>query len=112
MKDIIHLKYTLPHTDECKHLIYKIIFQAIRDFFNLKHSALLQDQFDYNTACEFLFDDTYTIDYGGTDKSFKDLLDILDMDIVWLREKIIAEKNIRLVKLRTWVFNEKNINDF
>jgi hypothetical protein len=51
------------------------------------------DQFHYQTAVSFLFDDDYRIRYGTEEKSFADLLDILEIDdIDFARERIRKEK--------------------
>jgi hypothetical protein len=91
----------LPHIDECRHLILKIIEQAIRDYLALENSSIPTDQYYYEIACQFIFDDEYLIDYGGTDKSFRELLDILKIDIDWLRERIIRLKNSRIKEQST-----------
>jgi len=86
----------LPHIDECRHLILKIVEQAVRDFLSLSSSSAPIERKYYETACDFLFDDNYRIDYGGVDKSLRDLLDILDYDVEWFRERIVKLKDKRI----------------
>ena len=87
---------TLPHIDECRILILKIIDQAIRDYLNLEHSNSPSERRYYEEACEFLFDADYYIDYGGVDKNLQDLLDILDIDIEWMRERVVKLKDRKI----------------
>ena len=51
----------LPELDECRYLILKIIEQAVRDYISLEDSSAPIDQYFYNTAYRFLFDDRYKI---------------------------------------------------
>jgi hypothetical protein len=81
---------TTPHIDECKCLIMEVLKQAIRDFYNLADSNITEDINIYNEAVEFLFEEGYTIDWGGANYTLDDLLDILDLDIKWFRERILA----------------------
>ena len=85
--------YPQPEIDECKYLILKIIEQAIRDFISLSKSSAPVEHGYYETACEFLFNDDYRIDYGDEEKSLRELLDILDIDLVWFRERIVKLKD-------------------
>lgn len=86
---------SLPFIDECKRLILKIIEQAIRDYISLEHARAPIEKYYYETACEFLFNEEYTIDYGGEDKTMRDLLDILDLDIDWIRYRANRAKKKR-----------------
>jgi len=86
----------LPHIDECRHLVLKIVEQAVRDFLSLSRSSAPIERKYYESACYFLFDDNYRIDYGGVDKSLRDLLDILDYDIEWFRERVVKLKDKRI----------------
>lgn len=94
--------YILPKIDECKILILKIIEQAIRDYLSLTNATAPIEKYYYETATNLIFNDEYTIDYGGTDKTLEDLLDIVNLDIDWLRYKIIRmkEKRIKEINLK------------
>lgn len=85
-----------PHIDECRYLILKIIEQAVRDYLSLSQSSAPIEQHYYETACHFLFDDDYLIDYGGVEKSLHDLLDIVDIEIEWFRERVVKLKDKRI----------------
>jgi hypothetical protein len=82
-----------PQLDECRYLIIKIVEQAVRDFISLGNSSAPIERNYYETACEFLFDNEYKIDYGGKERSLQDLLDILDIDVQWFRERVVRLKN-------------------
>jgi hypothetical protein len=72
-------KYTV-YLEEAKQVILELIEQAIRDYVNLPYSTNERDQFDYQTAEAFLFDDEYTIQWGDYECSFQQLLDFLDCE--------------------------------
>lgn len=82
-----------PQLDECRYLILKLIEQAVRDYLSLEHSSAPIERYYYETACEFIFNSDYVIDYGGRDKTLQDLLDIMDIDIHWFRERVIRLKD-------------------
>ena len=88
--------YTIPHIDECRYLILKMIEQAVRDYISLGNSSAPIERYYYETACEFLFDDDYYIDYGGVDRNLRDLLDILDINVDWFRERVVKLKDRRI----------------
>lgn len=91
---------SLPHIDECRHLILKIIEQAVRDFLSLGQSNAPIEQQYYETACQMIFDDDYMVDYGGEEKSLQDLLDIVDLEVDWLREQVVRQKDKRIQQNR------------
>jgi hypothetical protein len=86
----------IPTDEESRYLILKIIEQAVRDFVTLRTASAPIEIEYFETACEFIFDDEYAIDYGGIDMTLKQLLGILDIDILWFRERVLRlleEKN-------------------
>lgn len=87
-----------PYVDECRILLLKIIEQAVRDFLCLDTALSQTDQYDYETACQFLFDDNYYINFGGQDRSLSEIVDILDIDLIWLRRKIVQKKDQKVRK--------------
>jgi len=87
---------SLPLADECRYLILKIIEQAVRDYLALENNSAPIDRFYYETACRFLFDNDYTIDYGGVERNLQGLLNILDIDISWFRERVVKLKDIKI----------------
>lgn len=86
------------HIDECQILIYEIIQRAAKDFLTLSQATSISDRYDYETACQFLFDDSYRIDYGDTVKSLRDLADIIGLDVEWIRETIMKGKDYLIRK--------------
>lgn len=86
------LTYFEPHDDECRYLLIKMVEQAVRDFINLEFSKVPIEKTYYETAVGFLFDDNYRIDYGGQELSFSDVLDCLDMEVIWFRERVVKLK--------------------
>ena len=85
---------SLPHPDECRLIILKLIEQTIRDYLSLEHATTTSEKWYFNTAECFLFEDEYRIDWGGEDRSLRDFLDLLDIDIVWFREKVLKKKEL------------------
>jgi len=87
---------SLPNIDECRYLILKIIEQAVRDYISLDGSDVLAEQALFATAEGFLFDDDYQIHWGDEEKTLCDLLDFLDIDIDWFRERVEIAKERKL----------------
>lgn len=102
------LPQSLPHIDECRYLILKIIEQAVRDYLSLQQSNAPIERHYYETACQFLFDDDYRIDYGEEEKSLNDLLDIIGIESEWLREKVVQLKDKRIRQFRFRSGHEKS----
>ena len=81
---------SLPYLDECKFLILKVIEQSIRDFVALSHATVPTEQQYFITASGFLFDDDYRIDWGGQDKSLRELTEIIGLEQEWIRDKVLV----------------------
>lgn len=90
---------SLPEVDECRYLIQKIIEQAVRDFIALEKSTSATEHYSYETACGFLFDDNYRVNWGGEEKSFQDLLDFIDLDAAWVRKKTLESREKKLKRI-------------
>lgn len=62
--------------DDGKILMRAIFQQAINDYIKLSSKKLLkeEDKVNFDTAKGFLFDDDYTIDFGGMDITLKDMV--------------------------------------
>ena len=91
------VEVALPELDECRILILKIVEQSVRDYVSLERSPAPIDQYYYQTAYLFIFQDEYRIHWGNTTKSLTDLLDLLDLDVDWFRMRV-KELKIRKVK--------------
>ena len=63
----------------------------MRDFVALKDSDIPMEQYYYETAEKFLFDDNYTVWWGDEEKTLKDFMEFIDIDIVYFREGIIKK---------------------
>jgi hypothetical protein len=85
----------IPTPDECKYLILKVIEQAVRDYLSLEKTNTPIEKLYYETACEFLFDDDYIVEFGGANKTLRDFLDILDISLDWFRERVMRLKAAR-----------------
>lgn len=95
----------LPEEDECKYLLLKIVEQAVRDYLSLENSVAPIEKFHYNTASDFIFNDLYSIDYGEKEFSLEKILSILEIEVIWLRDRVIKLKSLRIkniaIKLTT-----------
>ena len=100
-----------PNLDECRLLIFKIIEQAVRDYFGLSKSNIPIEQEYYQTACEFLFDNNYFISYGDTEQNLESLLQILNIDLQWFREKIVNSKDKKITFLKQKQKNMENLDE-
>ena len=85
----------IPTPDECKYLILKVIEQAVRDYLSLEKTNTPIEKLYYDTACEFLFDDEYIVEFGGANKTLRDFLEILDIELQWFRERVMRLKSAR-----------------
>jgi hypothetical protein len=98
-----------PSLDECRFLILKIIEQSVRDFISLEHASSSSEKEYYQTACQFLFNNRYRIDYGGEEKSLRDMLDLLDIEVEWFREQVvkIKDKNCKVSFTQRGLVNDE-----
>lgn len=86
------LNRTEPHIDECKRLIMEVLKQAVRDYYNLPENPTTEEVNIYEAAVDFLFEPEHIVNWGGRTCTTEDLLDILDLDIDWFRERILDGK--------------------
>jgi hypothetical protein len=84
-----------------------MIDQTIRDYIGLERSITPIEQWHHATATCFLFEDGYRINWGGEEKSLQDLLDILDLDMNWVRERIQKLKEKKQKEIRKRIFLEQ-----
>lgn len=85
-----------PDIEEAKFLMLKVLEQAIRDYISLEKVNIPNSNMLWEQARDFLFEDDYCISWGEMVITLTDLLDILDMDIEWVRmktKKKYREKN-------------------
>lgn len=82
--------------DECRYLLLKIVEQAVRDFINLEHSTAPIDQYFYETAVDFLFNDEYRIQWGELTIGLEHIMEYMGLELEWAREKALLAKERKL----------------
>lgn len=90
-----YLSDFIPNLDECKFLMLKVLEQTVRDYCSLANAPTTFQKEVWLSARDFLFDDENRIMWGGLELSTESFLDILDLDIEWVRgqvKKKFAEK--------------------
>lgn len=92
---LFELSLIAPEIDESKYIILKVFEQAIRDYFSLENAKTPIERRYYETAVDFIFDDCYRVWWGDTEKSPQDLLDVIDLDIEWVRTKALKLKETK-----------------
>ena len=86
-----HLSDFIPDIEECRILMLKILEQAIRDYVSLVNSELPNDKEVWESARDFLFDNEYRFMWGDIEISTEEYLDIIDLDITWVRDQSIKK---------------------
>ena len=94
MKPAPYLPPFLVNVDEAHELIARVFYQAIADYLMTNHTKLttLTTIYDVRQATDFLFDDNYVVDWGGRNCSPEELLQVIGLDLKYLREKLKIEK--------------------
>jgi hypothetical protein len=82
-----HLADFVPDVEECRILMLKVLEQAIRDYMSLQNSELPNDREAWESARDFLYDDEYRLKWGDMEISTEEYLDIIDLDINWVRDQ-------------------------
>lgn len=103
----ILLNQCAPFEDESKILILKIIEQAIKDYLTLENRVGPIDQFNFESAREFLFNDEYKIRYGIYNFNLEELTHFLGLNIEWIRDKARYYKSNNVKRVRSKKNNEK-----
>lgn len=85
----------MPTEEQCRYMMLKVLEQAVRDYCSLANSEIASDHETWLLAKEFLFDEEYRIMWGDLELSTEDYLDIIDLDIRWVREQTIKRFNRR-----------------
>ena len=78
-----------PTESTSRLLIVAVLHQAIKDYLYIGNAA---SQGSRQTAEGFLFNNNYTVDWGDKIMTPGELLDQADIDIAWLRDKILAKQ--------------------
>ena len=84
--------YTL-NEEECKLIILKLTEQASRDYLTLYKAESPALQAIWETAKEFIFNDDYLMSWGHKNMTPTHLLNLVDIDIEWLRRKVRQKFN-------------------
>ncbi len=87
-KEKFDLEDYTPNVEECRYVIFRTIEQAVKDYMNLEDAKSDEEKFNYESAKEFIFDDDYFMQWGDVEIRSTDLMDIVDMDPEWLRDKV------------------------
>ena len=88
-KDVqFYLSSYTPDPEECRIIILKIIEQASRDYLSLHKGKTAALQYTWQTARDFIFKDKYLINWGGRVTTSAELMELVDIDINWLRRKM------------------------
>lgn len=82
-----YLSTYTPDIEECKFLLLKVIEQSVRDYLALEGVDIPHARTYWESARDFIFDDHTYIVWGQEEWSLEDILDILDLDIKWFRER-------------------------
>lgn len=85
----------IPDKEQCRFLMLKVLEQAVRDYCALYQSELTSDRVTWQIAKDFLFDDKYILTWGQLELTTEEFLDLLDLDISWVREQTIKKFNHR-----------------
>lgn len=72
---------------EARFLVAKILEQAIKDYIAYHKSEDEQEKEAWATAQGFIFDPEYLVSWGDIELSPGNLLDMIDIDIDWVREQ-------------------------
>lgn len=78
--------------DEHRVLITAVLYQAIKEYM---YPTTIQVNRDRNrvqrSAASFLFNDDYLLDWGDKTLSPRDLLLSIDLDIDWIRARVVKK---------------------
>ena len=82
-----YLEDYLPNIEECRFILIKIIEQAVRDLVAFKDAEELDLIEIHKEAEDFIFKNDYFILWGNEELNLQMILDILDIDIDWFRDR-------------------------
>ena len=85
----------IPNIEECKFLLLKVVEQAVRDILAYKGTDDQELIDRAKEAYEFIFDDEYYIAWGDEEFNLQIILDFLDIDLEWFRDKTRTEMENR-----------------
>jgi hypothetical protein len=82
-----YLSFYTPDEEQCRMLMLKLLEQSVRDYCSLSASQLGNEQLIWQEARAFLFDNEYQFNWGEYELTLESFLDIIDLDIDWVREQ-------------------------
>ena len=77
----------IPDEEQCRLLMLKVLEQAVRDYCTLIDSEIVNDKESWENARAFIFDDDYYFRWGDWELNLESFLDILNLEIDWVREQ-------------------------
>jgi hypothetical protein len=80
-----------PNVEECRFLILKVVEQSVRDYLSLFGSDLNSEVLLWSTAKGFIYDSEHKVLWGDKELSLEDLLNIVDVDVNYLRERVTKQ---------------------
>lgn len=83
----IYLSDYVLEEDDARFIILKVLDQSIRDYITLYNAVSQKEKEDWETANLFLFENDYTIDWGEWEITPTELLDLVDVNIEWVRDQ-------------------------
>ncbi len=87
-KEEVTLNSYTPNWEECRYVIFRVIEQSIKDYMNLESPKNDEEKFNWESAKEFLFHDDYFIQWGDHELRSVDLMEMVDIEPEWLRDKV------------------------
>ena len=76
-----------PEPEQCRFLMLKVLEQAVRDYCSFVDSDIPSEQTSWGLARDFLFDNDYRFMWGDREVSTEEFLDLIDLDVHWVREQ-------------------------
>jgi len=73
--------------EEARLIVFKILEQAVKDYVDYYDTTDEQLKEDWLTAQGFIFNPDYVMQWGDIEVSPEQLLDMVDVDIQWVREQ-------------------------
>lgn len=100
-----YLSSYTPNDQESRFLLLKVVEQAMNDYANLEGSEIPYADLLWQSARDFIFDDKYWIYWGDMEFSLEDILDILEINLNWVRrtaeKKYQKRKNDKAIRSET-----------
>ena len=99
-------KQPTPDEEETRFLILRVIEQAVKDYEFYRDKTKEEDRFIYETARDFIFDDSYMMQWGPDETDVitpEQLCEAAGIEIAYLRNKVAKKLSPKLQKDGTFV---------